>query len=185
LLKDKKTSYWEQFEGLYALMRNVSAACAIAAPYFLGCGVAFSRKIGALSGFPQRDSWANWGAVLILFFAVKVVQFSLPPGRKNEGQSILEENDHQQEEKNSTIALRLSLLCVAFLAGLLLCLGRKDLQPPVEGPFIMLGMALAAVIVSVRCYMAYNGFARLFAEHVWRDFATLEKPLPTGPPDLV
>jgi hypothetical protein len=182
LLKDKRSSYWEQFEGLYALMRSVSAACAVAAAYFLGWGVAFSRKAGALSGLSQADSWAKWGAILILFFAVKVIQFSLP--RKSQNPSIHEESDDKQEEHNTTIAFRLSLLFIAFLAGMLVCLGHKGLEPP-HGPFIMLAMALAAVIVSIRCYVAYTGFARLFAEHVWRDFSNIDRPSPPAPPDLV
>jgi hypothetical protein len=185
LLKDRKTSYWEQFEGLSALMRNVSAACAIVASYFLGWGVAFSRKAGVFFDLSQADSWAKWGAVLILFFAVKVVQFSLPPARRSEEQSIREENDYKQEQKNIAIALRLSLLCIFFLTGMLLCLGRKDLQPP-NGPFIMLGMALASVIVSIRCFVASKRFAWLFAENIWREFgAQIDKPSPPAPPDLV
>jgi hypothetical protein len=178
LLRDKATSYWEQFEGLYALMRGISAASAVAVAYFLGWGLAFSRKEGnALSGFSQADSWTKWGAVLLLFFAIKLVQFSLPQARKNGEADTHPESAQKEEEKNSIITLRLLLLFVAFLAGLLLGLGTKDIHPA-SGPFLMLGLAIAALIVSIRCYVAYPRFAWLFAEHVWRDFANIDKPVP-------
>ncbi|HEV2987825.1 MAG TPA: hypothetical protein VG759_05250 [Candidatus Angelobacter sp.] len=178
LLKDKATSYWEQFEGLYALMRGISAASAVAVAYFLGWGFAFSRKAGsAFYGFSQADSWTKWGATLLLFFAIKLVQFSLPQARKNEEPGAHQESAQKEEEKNRTITLRLLLLFVAFLTGLTLGLEIKDIQPP-SGPFIMLGLAMAALVVSIRCYAAYTSFAWLFAEHVWRDFANIDKPSP-------
>jgi putative Mn2+ efflux pump MntP len=180
LLKDKKSSYWEEFEGLYDLMRNVSAVCAVAAAYFLGWGVASSCKAGGLPGLLRATCWAQWIMVLILFLAVTVIQFFL--SRKSKKHS--EESYDKQKQNKTIIAFRLSLLCIAFLAGMLFCLGFKGPQPPQE-PFIMFCITLAAVIVSVRCHVMYIDFFKLFAEHVWRDFISMDKPSPPCSLDLV
>ena len=176
LLKDKKTSYWEQFEGLYALMRSVSTTCAASAAYFFGWGIGFSHKDGLTSGFSQTDGWVNWSAGLFLFFVIITIPSCLQKTGTEKIAADAKTKTKDKKKKFVPIALGVSLFFVACFAGMLLSLSWKNLPP--SGPFIMLVLALTAAIASIRCYVAYTSFAWLFAEHVWRDFANIEKPEP-------
>lgn len=67
LLRDKKPSYWEQFEGLYALMRGATVALGAATVLFLGWASSF---------FDKQLHWSYRETVLlVLLFSISVISF--------------------------------------------------------------------------------------------------------------
>jgi hypothetical protein len=182
LLQTKKQSYFEQFQGKYALMGGVAAGLAIASVYYAGWAFAFipSDCIAHLS----RD-----GPYFLAIFLAVVVVVCLG------------------FMQNSRVLLLL-LLVGAFLAGFLV--GNPHTAPPQthqsaetqkggvgvvcavccdsksedgssgsasqnlhieHKATFMLILAFMAFGAGRRCYGAYKEFAKQFAMGVWRDFA--------------
>ncbi len=65
--KGERASYWEQFEGLYALMRGATMAAAAATFYFLGWAIALLDHHAGL----------GWTKVFLLIFGVAALAFAL------------------------------------------------------------------------------------------------------------
>ena len=118
LLRDKGTSYWEQFEGLYALMRGTSVALTAATMYFAGW---------ASKGWNGHIPWIVWQSVLIFcLLAIVVISFWLEKGKdptKAAAQKEARKRDHCEAvaapERGNSFARVLSALIgvTIFLVG--------------------------------------------------------------------
>lgn len=73
---DKGAAYWEQFEGLYAMTRNVSLALGMSALYMFGWGIAF---ICHFDRFYTLNSLI--ASVLVSFLLILVIIFSIHNAR--------------------------------------------------------------------------------------------------------
>lgn len=134
LLRDKKPSYWEQFEGLYAMMRGLSAALAASSAYFLGWAVGLWRKLGDPASLLQSDVWslrARW-VLLILGTALIITaiwnQFRKRGRKKKTGELSVEQAHGEKKQGQQSPAwlqptMRGLLLSISLLAGFLLALG--------------------------------------------------------------
>lgn len=184
LLRDKVSSYWEQFEGLYALMRAVTAAFAFASAYFLGWFIILWLR-GPVP-VPQPGPWKGVAAALLLFFLLKTLVFSVAPKARTEGHR--DEDGHEskkekrEKEEITLWSFRVSVLCVGFLAGMLLAMHTsypsaddKHTGVKIDPALVLFFMGLLGMVAAVRCHGAFKAFAREFAMAVWRDFANLEE----------
>ena len=190
--KGERASYWEQFEGLYALMRGATMAAAAATFYFLGWAIALldhHAGLGWTKGFllvfgtaafvcalaqkipkTKKRDWPKiftWGTAislcLLLFGSAMLVA-------KNAV-------EHDQKAAGERHPISICCLWPAWTGAA----EGKDSTKPEEvfinagdRGLIMLLLMLAAAIVSLRCHGAYKAFAREFALAVWRDFANFE-----------
>jgi hypothetical protein len=183
LLQAKKQSYFEQFQGKYALMGGMAAGLAIASAYYAGWAFAFI-PCDCIAHLSRYGPYA-----LAVFLVVIVVCFGFM--------------------QNSRVLLLL-LLVGTFLAGFqvgtpappppqtqhptetqkgacvvcaVCCEGKSEGTGPDNASrslyiehkaTFMLILALVAFGAAVRCYGAYKAFAREFAMGVWRDFANFD-----------
>jgi len=183
LLQAKKQSYFEQFQGKYALMGGMTAGLAIASVYYAGWAFALIPS-DCISHFSKYGPYVMAG-----FLAAVVICLGLM--------------------QNSRVLLVL-LLLGGFLAGFVI--GNPAPPPPQirqppetqkgagvvcavccngnsEGSgsgsasqaehiehkaTFMLILALVAFGVGTRCYGAYKAFATEFAKGAWRDFANYD-----------
>jgi hypothetical protein len=207
LLRDKRTSYWEQFEGLYAMMRGLSAALAAAAAYFFGWALGFWHKLGVEASLVPGGSRARWAAIIVVILLIAMAPASAwdQAIRTEKRKSPRKATGNKPTGMPPTARrLQILLLAAALLGGFLLaatvsyppteeskscvssfisvisCGGenkKEEAAMPakiVTPGFVMVLLALAAIVASARCLGAYKAFAGLFAEHVWRDFANIE-----------
>jgi hypothetical protein len=184
LLRNEGHSYWEQFEGLYAMMRGISAACSASSPYLAGWFLALLCKTG------DRQQMYFWNGVviaLLVLFLVLVLRFSIssPPVTRIYQQVKVEKEPLSEQREREEIRLsasRVCLLSVPLLLGVFFGLNAaefmgaqiRDSVAGVHAPLLVLLAAFAALIVAVRCFGAYKTFAREFALAVWRDFSNIE-----------
>lgn len=149
LMRQGIASYAEQFEGMYALMRGLAAACGLSFFYDLGWALAgfFSASLGPvvvyilvagllLLAVLQRSTKAFWlaGVVLLLLGA-------------------------QLGSRKMVDLMSHFFLVPAYF----------ELQTSL----MLFAICLASLFVALRCYDAYQQFASLFAETVYRDFCAL------------
>jgi hypothetical protein len=181
LLRDKKSSYWEQFEGLYALMRGSTAAFTAASCFFFGWGVALVPCDSL-----HKDQWKGWISALLVFFLLATLAYSIP--RRNQGSD-------RKKEQTALQAFQMSFFFTIFFSGMLLALSASypsanALPVKMNGALVMFLLGLTGTVVAVRCHGAYKAFAKEFAVAVWRDFTNLEakwaspNPLTPGQPPI-
>ncbi|SRR5213594_579762 len=147
LIQDKMASYAEQFEGLYALMRGLSAACVLGA--INHAGWASSRA------FPARAETALQliiflGLFLLLFFGVIVRETPMP----------------------FYVIVGLSF-ALGAVSGLKYAVGGQ-ITPPMSAT--LFGITLFLFFVAREMFMGERRFAGLFAATVYRDFCARPSP---------
>jgi len=144
LIKSKTVVYAEQFEGLYALMRGLSAAFAVAVVYYLGW---------AYSGLVP----GQWSGVFILVGIGGAVI------------SLIWRRDARQYNPNTTRYIVATLLLLAACAT-----GHYIGQTVVGTAVHrnqFLAAAVFSFFASERCYNGYKSYAGEFAKAVYRDFS--------------
>ena len=141
LVKAKEVSYGEQFEGLYTLMRGLSAAFALGAANF--CGWSLSLLHGKVLD-----------CVVIVVITVSLLAAANINVRKDISLSL---------EKWSAFLLILTSM------GLGYGMGRHNEVSILKSAELAL-CAVLALIVCVRTYGSYKRFSFLFAVTIWRDF---------------
>lgn len=151
LIKSKTVIYPEQFEGLYALMRGLCAAFAIAVANYFGWA-----NSTALRG--------RWSAVLALFaMIVGLVAATFVTRNKS--------------KKRAALVMAVSVLVAAFSAGHYL--GQLRVVT-FQHRNLFIAAAVFSFFAAERCYAGYRGFAEEFAKAVYRDFSNYEKPAAGG-----
>lgn len=184
LLRNEGHSYWEQFEGLYAMMRGISGACSASSSYLAGWFFALLCQTG---GRQQMHFWNGVVIALLLLFLAIVLRFSISslPVTRIYQQTRRDKEPLSEQREREEIGLwasRISLLFVPLLAGVFFGLNAAEFMGAqakgslagVHAPLLVLLAAFAALIVAVRCFGAYKAFAREFALAVWRDFSNIE-----------
>lgn len=171
LIKSKTVFYAEQFEGLYALMRGLSAAFAVAVAYYLGwacSGLLQFIKTFLAFMLPAFASW-NWSRLVILVGIIVAIGASIGFRRNPRG-------------KKAKTVMVVFLLLAAFATGYYLGLSRLGTS---EHRGQLIAAAVFCFFASERCHAGYKTFAQEFAKAVYRDFSNCEptKPLPTQAPD--
>jgi hypothetical protein len=187
LLQAKKQSYFEQFQGKYALMGGMTAGLVIASAYYAGWAVALIPS-DCIAHLSRGGPYAFGGLLAVLVVCFALIQ------RSNVSEQFLR-------------VVLLLLLVGVFLGGFVAasasqqppethqlaethkggcgvcavcCGGKSEGSGPSDASqglhiehkaTFMLIFALVAFGAAVRCYGAYKAFAREFAMGVWRDFA--------------
>jgi hypothetical protein len=148
LIRQKAADYIEQFEGLYAMLRGLSAAFGIGAVYLAGWGC---------SGYTSKCT-REVALAIALIGCTGVLTKSLIAafGRK---------------KTSADFWLLGFLLASAFGLGMRFGVARSGSANHLSE--LWFG-ALASLIASVRCYSGYREFAMHFARAVWRDFVSFK-----------
>ncbi|HKD80404.1 MAG TPA: hypothetical protein VKH81_11975 [Candidatus Angelobacter sp.] len=194
LLQSKKQSYFEQFQGKYALMGGMAASLLVAALYYAGwaLGLTSSQEERGLDrlqyillpcffvfvlylvilhvlDWKMNEKWTR-GLHLGLLLALGLGTFA-------GGFSVANSPQHPEAQKppetRKEPSAPCSVCCIANSEN-----SKESEVTPVlriehKTPFMLI-LALAALAASVRCYGAYKAFAKEFAAGVWRDFANYE-----------
>jgi chromate transport protein ChrA len=170
LIKSKTVAYAEQFEGLHALMRGLTAAFAIAVVYYLGW--AYSGLLQPIKTFrfvPRAfGSFSSSGLVILAGIIIAIASFLIADRFKD-----FKDEKSRRIVKTSKSALRLSLLIAAFAAGYYLGLSSARLS---EHRSQLIAAAVLSFFAAERCYAGYKVFGEEFAKAVYRDFSNYEKP---------
>lgn len=145
--------YAEQFEGLYALMRGVTASCSLGTAYYIGFLIQFAVLSfpGVLTTPYARLTLAMVSVLLLLLAGILQnhrIGFWL-------------------------MALLLLLFPTVFLA---------QIPERFASPTMPATVAFLLVFFALRCCSAYRFFAKHFAMTVYRDFCALPLPVPPPPP---
>lgn len=144
LIKSKTVVYAEQFEGLYALMRGLSAGFAVAVVYYLGW---------AYAGLVP---W-QWSGVFILT-GISGAVFTL----------IWRRDAKQYDPKTTRYIVSALLLLAAYATGHYT--GQTVIGTAVHRNEF-LAAAVFSFFAAERCYNSYKSYAREFAKAVYRDFS--------------
>lgn len=158
LIKSKTGTYAEQFEGLYALMRGLSAAFGISVVYYLGWAssglLQFTKKFDFVPGSWWSWQWSGLVVLVGIFIALAALV-------------------NINRFKYSSSVITSSLLLGVFASGYHLGLSRMGTS---EHRGQLIAAAVFSFFASERCYAGYKSFAQEFAKTVYRDFSNYEKP---------
>jgi hypothetical protein len=149
LVKGKSDSYVEQMEGMYALMRGLSAAALVGAVYNLGW-----MSGGLLPKGFERWSWIPVTAGLALAVAASLIALQFEPP------VVL------RRFKNAWWAAGFLLLAIFGLGNWLASSSAITLHQ--RGTHLLI--AGACVLISIRCLGPFRGFAVEFPKAVYRGF---------------
>ena len=150
LVRDKGTSYSEQFEGMYSLSRGLFAALCVAVAYWFGWG----------SGVCQR----RWTEMIASFVIVLALVVSSIIGYEVTVRSNRLKADVQQKLWYwYALSLLVTLFCVGYVLG-----GRHAVTRLVAGDLAL--AALAAVPLAIRTYGQYKSFTESYAKAIWHDY---------------
>jgi hypothetical protein len=153
LVASKQASYVEQFEGMYSLMRGLSAALLLGAGYLAGWSSALAR-----SHYPLAAETTVLMAGLAIAFASAVAAHWKP------------RSDHV-----AATYILAGLVLALFALGHFLGGG----MPTTWQHAVGFGAACAVtILLYFRCYGAYKVFAKEYAKAVWRGFVVLRKVSP-------
>lgn len=149
LIKEELVTYAEQFEGLYAMMRGMSAACFLGSLYFFCWGLAI---------FKNQCLWRTavilcWAA-LVTPIVVALIRNARPV-------------DDSQRYRLDKVTLGSMALAVSS-GGYLLAFHRISSVAYAKVFFIVGSICL---FLMLRFYLEYRHFAFEFARVVWREFA--------------
>ena len=145
----KTSSYVEQFEGMYTLMRGISAAAAVGCAYVLGwlAGPFFPADVRIVYG------------VLAAAGAFVLFQFRLA---------------FKAKERATRIAFGASFLLAVFCVGMIVSMGVNGVTGRVGA---LLASAALAFLAAVWAHGSYHMFTWSWAQTVYRDFY-LSQPVP-------
>lgn len=159
LIKSKTGTYAEQFEGLYALMRGLSAAFGISVVYYLGWACSGHLQLGKAFDFVLGSWWSwQWSGLVVLVGMLIALAALVNINRFKHAKSVI----------------TWSLLLTVFAAGYHLGLSRMETS---EHRGQLIAAAVFGFFISERCYAGYKSFAQEFAKAVYRDFSNYEKPV--------
>jgi len=146
LIKEGMASYAEQFEGMYVLMRGLTAA------FYLG----WAYHLGWLVGVwlpSSNDILVLWALIIVIIFSFVLMCLS----------EIMDPTE-------AIWPIRIVLPTIMGIIGVLLAWG-KDMSP--ETCFLLLVTFLTSFFAMIECHGSYQSFASTFAERVYRDFAVV------------
>jgi hypothetical protein len=193
LLKQKGPWYWEQFEGLYALMRGTCCASVFSVFYLGAWALVWEAKTEHVGLF-QNPIILLCSTVIAFLSLIGVLILSLsepspprrePPTSKRWGLGFLLAIVFgligMLAAAKITVATSDRKACAAVFS-VSTCppeaetsSGTQKLAVGADSyPVLFVLCVCLAAVAASRFYGAYKMFADSFAEHVWRDFANLE-----------
>lgn len=152
LVQKEVASYAEQFEGMYALMRGVAAACILAIGYNLGF---LTQILGPSSVSSSRKFLIGLLFLLLIAALIGAVITNLEP------------NTAARWEGLSRRGLFWLTSFILYLFG---TLSEEKVAEAFRSWVFVVGLCLVLGFVSARSFGAYRRFSRHFAETVYRDF---------------
>jgi hypothetical protein len=188
LLQSNKGSYFEQFQGKYALMGGVAAGLIVASAYYGGWAAALA-PLSFVTSFSKSGPYilVAFVAVLVVCLAfirspnvsrtlLKLVFFLLLVGVFLGGfvanSASKKPPEIQQCAETEKGKCGVCFVCSAGHSG-----NESEGFPGFQiehQATLMLILALLALGAAIRCYGAYEAFAKEFAMGVWRDFANFD-----------
>ncbi len=154
LIQEGRASYAEQFEGMYTLMRGLTAAWILGSAYYLGL----------LIRYAERDLLNIHAPLLFFESAVAIILLALLTAVR-----VVCSVDHTRKTKFQKQLFWLVTFLLFLLAALI---------PPeavvAMAPSFLIGLNVTLLFLFLRCYSAYDEFSRLFAATVYRDFCALK-----------
>lgn len=177
LLQTKKQSYFEQFQGKYALLVGTAAALLLASAYYAGWAI------------PVVAPWSSYflyifGTLLLLLVLYIVFENRIGLGRRALvsllcigavlGGVAVANLSYQSPEKHRQACPTCAVCCNGSNSE---DAGQNDASPSLRidhKAILMLILSLAALGGAARCYGGYKEFANEFAKGVWRDFANFD-----------
>lgn len=144
----KTGNYSEQFQGLYVMMRGITAALWLATPYTLGWVLVLWSNTIAYSG----------SVILVLLAAAKFAHLSYRSLGNISAEQRIDIN------RSSLFVLAVGLFFLGYV------LGKGKATQPLAYSFG--GIAVFYVGVSLRSFSSCQYFAREFAKSVWIQFAS-------------
>jgi hypothetical protein len=152
LIKSKTVIYAEQFEGLYALMRGLSAAFALAVAYYLG--------------WAYSSLWpGQWSGPFVLGGIIGALIALIASSRNKTARWV--------KAGIARWIIAGFLLLAAFASGHYM---GQSIVGTSQHRNLLLAAAVFSFFASERCYSGYKYFAQEFAKAVYRDFSNYEKP---------
>lgn len=160
LVREKLSSYGEQFEGLYALMRGLATSFWLATPYFLG----WAASVWHNHCFCELTLYGVFGGLALATISTGVLVFADP---RPEHVFIL--------DIITFLALVLLFFCLGVVFGI-----SQTLVP--RQAILLAAIALGALLGGGRFFRAYKYYAEQFARAIWQDFAGHRMLSPSGDP---
>jgi hypothetical protein len=160
LVKNKIVIYAEQFEGLYALMRGLTAAFAVGVVYYLGWAYA------------TVWAWQASGVLVLAGLIVGVVALIVHDRKKNAQKTSDEEfKKSEKAMKQWKWVVVASLGISAFFTGHYLGVSHGATS---NHRGVLIAAAVFSFFAAERCYGGYKTYAQEFAKAVYRDFSNYE-----------
>lgn len=183
LLQAKKQSYFEQFQGKYALMGGMTAGLAIASVYYFGWAFALISS-DCIAHLSKYGPYILAGFLVIVVICLGLMQNSrvllvlLLAGAFLAGFVIGNPTPPPpQTHQSAEIQKGAGIVCTVCCDGKSEDSGSGNASQAVHIEHklaFMLILALVAFSAGTRCYGAYKSFATEFAKGVWRDFANYD-----------
>lgn len=190
LLQSKKQSYFEQFQGKYALMGGMAAGLVITSVYYAGWAAALVPS-DCIAHWSKGGPYVLGGLLAILVVCLALIQRSdfsrqflhvvlllLLIGAFLGGFVAASASSQPPENRQSAEAKKKDCsVCAVCCGGNSEASHQSNASPALaieHKVTFMLILALVAFAAAVRCYGAYKAFAREFAMGVWRDFANFD-----------
>lgn len=145
---DKTSVYWEQFEGLYAMTRNIMRASALGVFYFLGWGVKYASHadrifapiwlalallaaaIFSVARAPRKDSAPALPNTTATHHDAAAPAVTEKDARKNNKDHCAEKNSEEIWNRRLAWAFAISLAFTAFFGGGLIARATTTSQTP-------------------------------------------------------
>jgi len=187
MLQAKKQSYFEQFQGKYALMGGMAAGLAVASAYYAGWALALIPS-DCIAHFSPYGPYVLAVLLVVVVACLGLMQNSrvilllllvgaFMGGFVAANASRKSPQKHQSAAAGAETQKGASPVCAVCCDGKSegndSSSGSQSLQVEHKATF-MLVLALVAFGAAIRCYGAYKAFAKEFAMGTWRDFANYD-----------
>jgi hypothetical protein len=181
LLQAKKQSYFEQFQGKYALLGGAAAVLLLTSAYYCGWAIAFIPSTAVLY-WSDRSPWLFGVFLIFLVLCLifgnrvrldRVVLLSLLCLAAMLGGFVVANTSYQSAEEQKNVSTTCAVCCNTRSPEGSENHASPSLRIDHKSSFMLI-LALAGLGGAARCYSGYKAFAREFAVGVWRDFANFE-----------
>jgi len=157
---NKTSSYAEQFQGLYVLMRGLFVSCLLGAAFYIGWLIAYLRNV-------DLDKVAS-----LMFVAALVLNLVVSVWRAFDRQRA-----HHDLDTAGLVVLAFALLTAGILVA-----ARPDIGPSLNARngYTIASIGAGLTIAAFRFYALYRYFADEFANAVWTYFGATDIDTKSG-----
>ena len=183
LLQAKKQSYFEQFQGKYALMGGMAAGLAVASEYYAGWAFALIPS-DWIAQVAKYGPYVLAGFLVVVVVCLGLMQNSrvvlllllvgaFLGGFAAANTSPEPPQTHQSTETQKGAGAVCAVCCDGKSEGNGSSSASQALNIEHKATFMLI-LALVAFGTGLRCYGTYKTFATEFAKGAWRDFANYD-----------